>query len=113
MEHVPQSEAGAFQSGAVTSWEYETESPAMNVARIKVEGRYPAEGFTKNRLVDSIIYVISGSGILGAQDGSHVDLAPHDQLHLAIDDAYFFEGDLELLYCATPKWTPEQVGHVE
>lgn len=35
-------------------------------------------------------------------------LAPHDQLHIAVGDAYYFEGALEILYCVTPKWTPEQ-----
>lgn len=113
MEHVPQADAEVFRNGDVTSWEYEAASTAMNVARIKVNGRYPEAGFVRNREADSIVHVIGGDGILGMQGGARVKLAPHDQVHLVVNEAYFFEGELELLYAATPKWTSEQAEYID
>ncbi len=113
MKHIPQADAEVFQNGDVASWEYETTSTAMNVARIKVNGRYPESGFVRNQEVDSIVHVIGGEGILGIQNGARIELAPHDRVHLAVNDTYFFEGELELLYAATPKWTPEQAEYID
>ena len=112
MDHIPQARAEEFQNGNVISWEYATASETMNVARIRIEGRYPEEGFTSNREVDSIIHILGGRGLLGTKEGARVELAPHDQVHLAVGDAYYFEGNLELIYSATPKWTPGQTTHV-
>jgi len=113
MEHIPQSNAEVFEKGAVTSWEYPAQSEAMNVAVIHINGRYPESGFTTNREVDSLVQVTDGSGILGMSDGTTIDIGWGDQIHLRRDDEYFFEGDLELVYAATPKWTPGQTERLE
>ena len=112
MKYISQTKAEVFRNDTITSWEYETPSEVLNVARIMVTGRYPEHGYTSNTIADSVIHIIDGQGILGTQDGSRVELTAHDQLHIAIDDAYFFEGNLELLYAATPKWTPVQTKHL-
>lgn len=83
----------------------------MNVARIHINGRYPTEGFVSNREVDSIVHVINGHGVIGTKDSTPTNLAQHDQVHLAAGDHYFFDGAMEILYSATPKWTPEQTDH--
>jgi len=83
----------------------------MNVARIQINGRYPNEGFTSNRKVDSIVHVMSGRGTIGIKNHPPIELAENDQVHLAIGDQYFFNGTMEILYSATPKWTPEQTNH--
>lgn len=36
-----------------------------------------------------------------------------DQVHLAIGDTYYFDGNLDSIYAATPPWTPEQTAYVE
>ncbi len=112
MKHLSQDKAKKFESGNVTSWEYETTCTTMNVAHIKVKGRYPEEGFTINLEVDSVVHILGGSGILDTQKGERIELAPHDQVYLAVNDAYFFDGNLELLYSATPKWTAQQAVHI-
>lgn len=113
MEHIPQSKAQRFENGAVTSWEYEMKQANLNVAPILIEGRYPEAGYTSNVLCDSIVHVVSGMGILATNDGTVVELSRNVQVHLAVGDAYYFEGDLEILYAATPAWTPEQTQHIE
>lgn len=108
MKYIRHLQAEGLNSGAVTAWEYEFADLAMNVARIKVTGRYPETGFTSNTEVESLVHIIGGQGVLGVQDGKFLELAEHDQIYLAKGDKYFFEGDLELLYASTPKWTPMQ-----
>ena len=113
MEHVPQSKAQRFENGAVTSWEYEMENAKLNVAPISINGRYPETGYTSNVISDSIVHIIDGVGILATSNGISVELVKNDQVHLAIGDAYYFEGNLEILYAATPAWTPQQTEHID
>ncbi len=113
MEHIPQSKAEKFEMNNVTSWEYTTQSESMNLALIRVNGRYPTTGYTLNREADSLIQITAGAGTLGMSDGTITELAMYDQIHIQKGDAYFFEGELEMVYTATPKWTPEQTEQVE
>ncbi len=112
MEYISQTDAEAFKSDTVTSYEYDFPEAKMNLARIQINGRYPLEGFALNREVDSIVHVMSGEGLVKTQDGTTFQLRQNDQLHLAVGDAYFFEGNFEILYGATPKWNPEQTMHI-
>ena len=112
MKHMPQSQAEVFHNDAVTAWEYAIPDAKLNVARIKIEGRYPKDGFTSNQVVDSIVHIISGNGILGSHGRPPIKLNEHDQIHLAAGDSYFFEGTMQILYSATPPWTPEQTNHL-
>lgn len=111
MDLIKQSQAEVFHNRSVTSWEYTTKSAKMNVARIRIDGRYPAEGFVSNREVDAIVHVISGHGVIGLKGDLPADLTKHDQVHLATGDQYFFDGVMEILYSATPKWTPAQTDY--
>jgi len=113
MEHIPQSKAHKFENDAVMSWEYEMQNANLNVAPISIKGRYPDNGFTCNLKSDAIVHILDGTGIIGLKDGSSVALAKNDQLHLAVGDFYYFEGDLDIIYAASPGWTTEQTKHTE
>lgn len=108
MEHVKHSEAQRFKNDGITSFEYPTSSEHMNMALIRINGRHPAEGFISNTASDSLVQVIQGRGVLDMEDGAVLPIANGDQIHLAVGDVYYFEGNMELIYAATPKWTPEQ-----
>lgn len=111
MEHIPQSKAKCYENGAVTSWEYEMQNANLNVAPISIQGRYPENGFTSNLKSDSIIHVTKGAGLLALNNGTTVKLEKNDQVHLAVGDVYYFEGDLEIIYAASPAWTSEQTAY--
>lgn len=113
MEIIRSTAAEVVESGLVTAYEYETSSETMNLARIRVNGRYPKSGFTSNSEVDALVHIIDGQGTLIMQDGTQLELAAHDQVHLTAGDAYAFAGNLELLYAATPKWTSEQTRYID
>ena len=112
MEHIPQSKAQHFENGAVNSWEYEMKGVSFNVAPISIKGRYPENGYVTNTVSDSIVHVIDGSGLLAIHDGTMVQLARNDQVQLKIGNAYYFDGNLEIIYAASPAWTAQQTEHI-
>ena len=57
---------------------------------------------------DAIVHVIDGMGLFALNDGRVVDLSKNDQVHIAVCDAYYFEGNLEIMYAASPEWNPKQ-----
>jgi hypothetical protein len=108
MEHIPKVAAQKFEKGPVTSWEYPMQEASLNVAPISIRGRYPEVGYTENNVVDSVVYVMSGTGVLGIKGGEDTLLNVGDQVHIAVRDSYYFVGELDILYAATPPWTPDQ-----
>ncbi len=78
------------------------------MALIRVNGRHPAEGYVSNEVSDSLVQVVQGRGVLGMGDGAELPIVNGDQIHLAIGDVYYFEGTMQLVYAASPAWTPEQ-----
>lgn len=84
----------------------------MNLALIQLDGRYPKAGYTLNQEAEALVQIVRGSGALHLKNGSSTALSQGDQVYLAKNEAYSFEGKLELLYAATPKWTPEQTKHI-
>ncbi len=113
MEHIPQSKANRLENGVLTSWEYAMRNARLNVAPISIKGRYPESGYTGNLISDSIVHITEGMGFLGLRDGTRVALAKNDQVHLAVGDAYYFEGNLEIIYAASPAWTPQQTETID
>jgi len=113
MEYISQSNTRKFENGAIVAWEYEMQNTNLNVACISIKGRYPENGFTRNLQSDSIVHIVNGNGIVGIRGGTTTDLTADDQIHLAIGDAYYFEGDLEIIYAASPAWTSEQTEHTD
>lgn len=112
MEHISQSKAQRFENGVVTSWEYEMQNASLNVAQISIKGRYPESGYTSNVVSDSIVHVINGNGLIALNNGVFVELVANDQVHISNGDAYYFEGDLDIIYAASPIWTPQQTKHI-
>ena len=108
MEHVKHAEAERFKGEGITSFEYPTSSEHMNMALVLVRGRHPAEGYVSNETSDSLVQVVQGRGVLGMGDGAELPIVNGDQVHLAVGDVYYFEGHMQLVYAATPPWTPEQ-----
>lgn len=113
MEHVLKTAAEKFEHGSVTAYEYPMPRAALNLARIAIHGRYPETGFTSNTTSDSIVYVLHGTGRATTKDGSSTALNEGDQLHITPNEPYYFEGNLEILYAASPQWTPEQAKLVD
>lgn len=112
MQFIPRLQAERYQNGSVVSWEYAMKSARLNVAPISINGRYPIEGFTSNTVSDSVVHVTQGSGFLYLIDGTELRLSQNDQVHIAPNDIYYFEGNLEIIYAASPSWSFEQTQQI-
>ena len=102
------SEATAHKNTeACVAYEYPMPTDALNAAVIELSGRYPDEGWIANSAVTSLVHVVHGNGTITNKQGV-TDLAAGDQVLIAPEEKYFFDGSMKLLYVATPAWTPEQ-----
>ncbi len=113
MEYIPQSESDVSTSGDVVVHEYVTTSEVMNMALIRIDGRYPSSGYTANTEVDALVQITDGTGIVITVGGKEFPISKGDQLHIMKGEAYSFQGNLELLYAASPKWTTSQTTHLD
>ena len=113
MEHIKKTNREKFSKGSVTSFEYAFAKAALNLAPIHINGRYPGDGYTMNTECDSLIHVLNGQGTLHVKNGRHIILHEGDQVHIPPQEAYAFEGVLDIVYAATPSWTPDQAKSVD
>lgn len=111
MKHIAKAQRIVRTGDATTAYEYKIGSSIINAAVIDIAGRYPTDGWARNMKSTSLIYIISGEGSI-VVDGLEKVLHTGDQLLIEVGERYMFEGVLQILYGATPAWTPEQSEHV-
>ncbi len=81
----------------------------ISFATALVNGRYPNTGRHRNTLVDEVLYVLSGSGIVHSQ-GEDYELREGDAYLNKKNHWLAIEGDnLRLAMFSTPGWSFEQL----
>ncbi|UCD04235.1 MAG: cupin domain-containing protein [Candidatus Woesearchaeota archaeon] len=89
------------------AYEYPMGDKDINVALIKINGRYPNEGEVTNEVVKELSFVAKGFGKV-VIDKKEYTLEEGDAILILPKQKYFFEGDLELVISCNPAWYPEQ-----
>jgi mannose-6-phosphate isomerase-like protein (cupin superfamily) len=108
MKIVRAGEARRFENAAsCTAFEYDTGDAAINVARIEISGRYPAEGSAMNADVTELVYVERGEGTVSVEGTEHA-LRAGDVISIQKGERAHWDGSLTLVIACTPAWTPEQ-----
>lgn len=97
-------------TAACRAYEYAMPTGEIDSAVIELKGRYPDEGWVFNTACTALVHVIKGNGKLLYPE-SERELGEDDQVLLLPQERYAFEGDMKLLFSATPAWSPEQAGH--
>lgn len=87
--------------------EYPTTSEDINIARVKISGRFPESGVMWNSLVEEIVYVESGSGTV-VIDTVETVIKTGDVILYQRGERVFWEGEFTLVIACTPVWTAEQ-----
>jgi mannose-6-phosphate isomerase-like protein (cupin superfamily) len=96
-----------------TIYEYPLSSSVLSLITAKIHGRYPESGKSVNSACEQIYYVISGSGTLHTDRGTHA-LHPGDVYSFLIGEAYFVEGnELNVVVTNSPAWKKEQYYHLD
>jgi mannose-6-phosphate isomerase-like protein (cupin superfamily) len=107
MKYLKKADSVKYINGAVTAYEYPIEDNDINCALVKLNGRYPSNGWINNKKCKELVYVISGSGKLTTET-KKVLLNEGDMLIINPLEKYYFEGELTLLTPCTPPWSLEQ-----
>lgn len=108
MEIVKSEETIEMQNARTcTAFEYPTNDPDANVARLWLNGRYPLRGSSVNREVKEVVYVESGEGEVTVE-GAVTALAAGDVVILEKGENMSWEGKMVLIIFCSPAWYPDQ-----
>ena len=108
MKIIQAKDSKKFDDGQVfTAYEYDTQDPDINTARIEIRGRYPATGAMKNTKVKEIVYVESGEGKVTI-NGIEEPVGQGDVIFFKSGDQIFWNGNFVLITTCTPAWSPDQ-----
>lgn len=108
MRIVRSVDAKRFENGPVcTAHEYETGDTDINIARVEISGRYPAEGSAVNTEVKELVYVESGNGEVSINGIVHT-IQKGDVISVEKDEKVFWDGVMTLIIACAPAWTPGQ-----
>jgi hypothetical protein len=94
-------------TSSCVAYEYNQPTNELDAAVITLSGRYPENGWVLNTACTSLVHVVSGRGHVYFA-GSEVELAEDHQVLIERGEKYALEGEMKLLFIASPKWTPEQ-----
>ncbi|MBN2203244.1 MAG: cupin domain-containing protein [Candidatus Aenigmarchaeota archaeon] len=94
------------------AYEYGLGDKDIDVAYIKIDGRYPEKGRTLNRKSKEVIFVIDGKGIVEI-DGNVFDMEEGDSILIQPNQKFFFDGKLKIVVCCNPAWDPKQYEFVD
>lgn len=107
MKFISRDQAERIELDGFSAREYEFGDPSINIARIKLQGRYPAAGWASNTLSKECCYVLDGSAVLTFEDGVF-ELEAGDACVIEPQERYFWEADATFIIASTPPWTKEQ-----
>jgi mannose-6-phosphate isomerase-like protein (cupin superfamily) len=112
MKILKSQQAQEFKNGdTCTAFEYPLEEKSINIAVIKLNGRYPETGQAMNTECKEIAYVIEGTGEVSVE-GKITKINKGDVVLIEPKEKFYWNGKLTILMPCTPAWTPEQYKHI-
>lgn len=95
-------------SASCVVYEYEFPAGKLGFATALINGRYPDEGFSLNKVCDTIYFVLAGSGEVNLE-GKILKVTQGDAILVKAGEKYFTEGNnLEVAISNSPSWYIEQ-----
>lgn len=108
MKLIKKEQSQEFKNGdTCIADEYPIHDPDINIALIKITGRYPENGYTTNELCKEIAYVVEGEGRV-VVEGKEIEIKNGDVVFLEPREKFYWEGNLTMVMSCTPAWTLEQ-----
>ncbi len=80
----------------------------LSVARIKVDGRHPLDGYFANQICDSMMYILEGTGSIFVKQEEY-KVKNDTVVHIGKKEEYYFEGEFVFLYISTPPFDDNQL----
>jgi mannose-6-phosphate isomerase-like protein (cupin superfamily) len=88
--------------------EYNTNDSDINIACVKVNGRYPINGKIANKVCKEIVYVSEGIGTLYLEE-KIISLKAGDVVLIEPNEKYYWKGIFTLIPACYPAWDFKQV----
>ena len=108
MKVIKSIQAEEFKNNdACTAFEYHLDDKEINVAVIKLDGRYPEKGRVMNTLCKELSYILKGTGKLFLED-QIIDVDEGDVVMIEPGEKYYWEGTMTMFVPCVPAWTKEQ-----
>ena len=92
--------------------EYPLNDKDINIAVIKLKGRYPDKGCAVNKKCKEIAYINKGKGQVTI-NGLTKRLSKGDVVFIDKGEKYFWNGNMEMIMPCTPAWNPKQHANVD
>ena len=94
------------------AYEYEHGDEDIDIAFIEINGRYPEKGRVVSKISKEIIFISKGNGKIEI-DGESFTLNEGDTVLIQPNQKYFFEGELNLVFCCHPSWNPKNYEYTD
>ncbi len=94
-------------SDICTVTEYPIDDDTINLAVIKITGRYPDTGYAINQKCKELVYVQHGSGKV-VVNGKEFLINAGDVVLIEAGEKFFWDGDMILFISCSPAFTIEQ-----
>ena len=88
--------------------EYPSADKDINVALVKINGRYPEVGYALNEVCKELAFINEGEGKIVLDNGNEIILEKGDSILIEPGEEYYWQGSLILIVSCTPAWYPEQ-----
>lgn len=111
MKLVKRDEVNEYKnSDKCLALEYPLGDKDLNIAVIKLTGRYPEQGMVVNDVCKEVVYVEEGDCrlVFSDKEVEEVELKAGDIVLLEPGEKYYWEGNATLVVPCTPAWYPEQ-----
>ncbi len=113
MKVVKLNETQEFKnSDTCVATEYSFNDETINIAVVKITGRYPDKGRVTNEKSKEVAYVIEGKGKVFV-DGKEIILQKGDSILIEPTEQIYWEGNMTMLMPCVPAWSPEQHKYVD
>lgn len=108
MKLIKQSEAPVKHNNtACTVTEYPCNDKNIDIAYVKLTGRYPETGWALNEQCKEVCYIKAGTGTITIANTT-ISLTAGDVIIVDMNEKYFWDGTMEMVIASTPAWYAEQ-----
>ena len=108
MKIIKREQTQEFKNGnTCIAYEYQIKDPDINIALVKIIGRYPEKGYAANEICKEIACVIEGEGKVVVEQ-KEILIKTGDVIFLEPKEKFYWEGNLTTAMVCTPAWAPEQ-----
>lgn len=112
MHIIRKSQAVAVDNNSSKVLEYDFGDADIDIAYIRVEGRYPITGRVTNEISKESCYIVEGSGTIYVEE-EPFSFSAGDALLIQPGERFYWEGNMTMVVPSTPAWKPEQHRQVD